>query len=230
MKHHKRTAAAASVTLTLFLFLFGGAVRTVKADTPTPTPTRTPAPTPSQLAPGFNGNANFSVDQDAVLPWPLPNMPTFPAASTTPTLYAATPAHATDYPAVVGTATAQIGALTSPVNGIVTPIAAMVTSGPQAGDDDISVTGADGDPVFIGEFLSDAGEMLGDAFAAIRAIPGDLAAISGTFIVVVVLITVMLTAPAIRSGMELLSQLIKVLLGLVRAVREIINTLALLFK
>lgn len=230
MKQHKRAAAAASIAITLFMFLFSGAIRPAKADTPTPTPTRTPAATPSPLPPGFNGNSNFSVDQDAALPWPLPALPTFPVGSATPTLHAATPPHATDYPAVVATATAQIGALTSPINGIVTPIAVMVTSGPQIGDDDIAVTGADGDPVFIGEFLSDVGDLLGDAFAAIRAIPTDLAAISGTFIVVVVLLTVMLVAPTLRSGMELLSQLIKVLLGVVRAVREIINTLALLFK
>lgn len=216
-----------SFLLALVFLLPGGLVL---ADTPTPTPTRTPAATPSPLPPGFNGNSNFSVDQDAALPWPLPALPTFGPGTATPTLYAATPAHATNYPAVVGTATAQIGGFTAPVNGITTPIAALVTAGPQAGDDDIVVTGADGDPVSVGDFLSDAGDGLGSAFAAIRAVPDDLSAISPSFLVLVFLLTVMLVAPILRSGIELLAQLIKVLLGMIRAVREIMNTLALLFK
>jgi hypothetical protein len=215
------------VLLLLFALLFLADSLTV-ASAATPTP----APTPSPLPPGYNGNSNFSsmVDNSAPLPWPLPNLPTFPAGSATPTLYAATPAHATDYPAVVGTATAQIGGFTAPINGITTPIAALVTSGPQAGEDDIIVTGADGDPVSVGDFLSDAGDGLGSAFAAIRAVPADLAAISASFLVLVFLLTVMLVAPIMRSGIELLSQLVKVVLGLIRAVREIMNTLALLFK
>ncbi len=126
-----------------------------RADTPTPVPTPTP--------PGFNSNSNFSgmVDNNAALPWPLPQMPATSTLLATPTLYNATPAHATDYPGQVATATAQVAAFTGPVDAISTPVAQMAGLGPtpSGGDINTGVDFGDGDITFLAWSSALGGDM-----------------------------------------------------------------------
>lgn len=148
------------------------------ADTPTP------GPTPSPLPPGYNANSSFSsmVDQNAALPWPLPVLPTFPAGTATPTLYAATANHSTNYPAQAGTATAQVGQFTAPINQIRTPVAELMGAGPTPSGGDLNTgqdpTG-DGPVTFVG-FASDLGDMLGTVVGTGREFAEGLLAL-GTY-------------------------------------------------
>lgn len=178
------------------------------ADTPTPTPTRTPAATPSPLPPGFNGNANFAVDQDAALPWPLPLPPTFPAASATPTLYNATAQHATGYPNQVGTATAQIGQFTGPVNSISTPVASIIGAAPTPNGTDLD-TGVDpgtGTVSFVG-LATDIADDIGPAVAtAVAFVEGviDLLAYSPVLLPIVIAEVIVLVIEAFMFVLPLI--------------------------
>jgi hypothetical protein len=128
--------------------------------------TATPTPTPTLTPNGFNSNSNFSVNANAALPWPLPLLPTFANGTATPTLYAATPAHATDYAASVATATAQVGAFTGPINSVSTPVANLAGSAPTAtgGDLNTGVDLGDGAITFV-DFANDLGDKIGDTVA-----------------------------------------------------------------
>ncbi len=130
----------------------------------TATPTLTPTPMPTNTPQGYNSNSNFSsmVNINAALPWPLPQLPTFASGTATPTLYAATPAHATDYAGSAGTATAQVGQFTGPIHQLSTPIANVVDIGPTPVGGELN-TGIDvggGTISFLG-FATDIGETTG---------------------------------------------------------------------
>lgn len=223
MNLYARLLTRVGLPALLGLLILADSMSLALADTPTPSPTPTP--------PGFNSNSNFAVDNNAALPWPIPATPILPTAVTPQsTVYAATPPHATNYPAQVGTATAQVGAAFAPLNGITTPLAGLISNGPGPDDDDISITSVDGDPILLGDFLNGITDFLGDAFAAIRSIPEDLAELSTTFIILGLLITTIFISIAVRQGAEILAQILKWLLAMFRFARELANTIALLLK
>lgn len=183
----------------------------------TPTPTPTPQPTGGAVH-------SFPVDNYAQLPWPLPNMPTFPPTTPSPTLYAATAAHATDYADTVGTATAQIGQFTGPISQISTPVAAMVGSAstPNAGDIDTGVT-VGGSSVsfseFAANFADDVGPVVGSGVAFFEGLI-ELGAYSpwlgglvvGLIVGVVIGAFIELMIPIIKAGSWLLSTIGKIAL------------------
>jgi len=129
----KWQAALPFIVLALALGIGPASALAAPLLTPTPTPTPPPFNNPVQ---------SFYVDPNADLPWdPLVLAPqNTPLPS--PTLYAATPIHATDYPNQVATATAQVGAITGPINSITTPVAAMVGGMPTPNGNDLD-TGLD---------------------------------------------------------------------------------------
>lgn len=200
MKHATfKTRGAVALAAVLWLLIVTPVGRAL-ADTPTPSPTPTP--------PGFNNNSNFAVDNNAALPWPLPNLPTFGAASVTPTLYNATAQHATGYPNQVGTATAQIAQFTGPVNSISTPVAAMIGAAPTPNGTDLG-TGIDpgtGNITFVG-FAEDLADDIGPAVAtAVAFVEGviDLLAYSPVLLPIVIAEVVVLVIEAFMFVLPLI--------------------------
>jgi len=121
----------------MLALMFG--VRVSAAPVLQTTPTPTPSPTPG---PNNNPVSSFHVDNEQEPPWAVPIFPTFGTGTAQPTLYAATPQHATDYPDQVGTATAQIGSFTGPISLVSTPVAGIMAAGPTAAAGDVD-TGID---------------------------------------------------------------------------------------
>jgi hypothetical protein len=120
----------------LLALLFGASVSAapdLQASTPTPTPTPGPQNQPV---------SSFHVDNDAEPPWNVPIMPTWGTGTPQPTLHAATPPHATNYPDTVSTATAAIGVYVGPISAVSTPVAGLIGSGPTQTAGDVN-TGLD---------------------------------------------------------------------------------------
>jgi len=125
-------------------------------DTPTPTPSATPGP-------GNQPVAGFYIPKDQAPPWDVPIFATWGTGTPQPTLYAATPPHATDYPGQVGTATAQIYVFTGPISSVATPVAGLLAIGPTETSGDIS-TGLD--PLGTGTItFSSIGDQIEDGIA-----------------------------------------------------------------
>jgi len=123
------------VALALVILLSAGLMGQSRiAIAATPTPTSTPHPQNSHTT-------NFVVDNSAALPWPVPATPGVPTAATAATLYAATPAHATDYADTHATATSQLSTMSAPVNRMTTPVAAMIAAAPTTTGGDINFIG-----------------------------------------------------------------------------------------
>jgi hypothetical protein len=103
-------------------------------DTPTPTPTPTPGPSNQPIS-------SFYVPPQQP-PWAVPAFPPFGTGTPRPTVYAATPVHATEFAGTLATATAQVGLVTGPIDQVSTPISGLINGGPNQAADDVS-TGLD---------------------------------------------------------------------------------------
>jgi len=193
------------------------------ADTPTPVPT--PSPTSINTTPGINHNSNFNVDQNAALPWPLPQMPTFPVPSVTPTLYNATPPHATDYAGNVATATAQIAAFSAPANQLQTPVARVSTLAPSVAGGDVD-TGLDMDgtgSVTFSDLVTTLGTNFGDFFNHVRGAIESLASMVVTFPFLAPILAAVVIGFAFSMILRLTGMIIKVGIALYNFIKGILT-------
>ena len=198
----------------------------VLLDTPTPSPTPAPTPTDTTIPVARQPISVFPVDQDAALPWPIPQLPTLPAGTPVPTLYNATAGHATDYPNALGTATSQVGALVGPVNALSTPISAFAQMGPTSTGGDID-TGLDpnngGSSVTLYGFATDTGALIGTVWGGVKGIVISFQNIATTFPIVGIVIDILLVALAVGAIIRLIALVMKSGIGMLNLVQKVLT-------
>lgn len=213
----KRRAPFIAIAALIGLMLYAAPSARIDAATPTPTPTPAPAHSPSN---------NFQIDANAALPWPLPSTPVLPTVVTPqPTLYNATPAHSTDFPNTLGTATAQIASFNAPIDAVLTPAAGVLGLQPTASGGDISLgVQFTGGPDTLLAVINDFSDRADEALIQMRSYSQALSSLASYVPAVGLVVGVSLLAISITWFTRMLSFTLNILVAIWNILVKILDT------